>query len=170
MSQPKILVDPHPLLDHVEAVLEVVEHLALGRQVRAILAESPLDVPGGEHGMRLVESHVRVGVDPHAADALPSVDQDDLLVARQVSAGDEQGVESGDAGADDADIAALDGDVGVADWMVRQWSSVTPFVRAVSRRVRDSDDRSSAGASRRRSVIDYATRPCRDLPGCRHGS
>ena len=85
----------------------MVEHLALRRQVGAILAERPFDVPGGEHGMRLVQPHVRVGVDPHAADAVPAVDQDDLLVARQVAAGDEQGIQSGDAGSDDADIAAV---------------------------------------------------------------
>ena len=76
------LVDLHPLLHHVEAVFEVVEHLALRRQVGAILAESPLDVPGGEHGMWLMQSHIGVGVDPHAAEAFPTVDEDDLLIAR----------------------------------------------------------------------------------------
>jgi len=76
------LVDLYTPLDHVEAVLEVVEHLALRRQVGAVLAESPLDVPGGEHGMRLVQPHVRVGVDPHTADAFPPVHQDDFLIAR----------------------------------------------------------------------------------------
>ena len=75
------LVNLHPLFYDVETVFEVVEHLALGRQVRAILPESPLDVPGGEHGVRLVQPHVRVRVDPHAADARSSIDQDDLLVA-----------------------------------------------------------------------------------------
>ena len=29
----EILVDPHPLLDHVEAMFKVVEHLAFRRQV-----------------------------------------------------------------------------------------------------------------------------------------
>lgn len=101
------LVNLHPLFYDGETVFEVVEHLALGRKVGAILAQSPLDVAGGEHGMWLVQSNVRICVDPHAADAFPAVDQDDLLITREVSAGDEQGVESGDAGSHDADVTAL---------------------------------------------------------------
>ncbi len=93
----------------VEAVPEVVEHLVLRRQVRAILPESPFDVPGGEHAVWLVQSHVRVGVDPHAADAFPAVDQDDPLIAGQIAAGYEEGVDSGEAGSHYADIAALYG-------------------------------------------------------------
>ena len=85
----EVLLDRHPFLDHVEAMLKVVEHLVFRRQVGGFLAESPLDVPGGEHGMWLVQAHVRVGVDPHAADTCPSVDQDDFLIRRQVSARDE---------------------------------------------------------------------------------
>ena len=30
----------------------------------------------------LVQSHVGIGVDPHAADAFPTVDKDDLLIVR----------------------------------------------------------------------------------------
>ena len=37
----KELVDLHPLLYHLEAVFKMVEHLALYRQVRVILAEGP---------------------------------------------------------------------------------------------------------------------------------
>ena len=94
---------------------EVVEHLALRRQVGTVLTESPLDVPGGEHGMWLMQSHVRVGVDPHAADAFPPVDQDDFLIARQVLAGDEECIQSGDAGSHDANIAGLYGGVWLCD-------------------------------------------------------
>lgn len=54
----EVLVDPHAFGQHVDAVPEVVEHLSLGRQVRAVLAEGPLDVAGGEHRMRLVEAHI----------------------------------------------------------------------------------------------------------------
>src|SRR5262249_20334833 len=107
------LIDLHAPLYHVEAMREVVEHLALRREIGAVPAESPLDVPGGEHGMWLVQPHVRGGVNPHAADAFPSVHQDDPLIARQVLAGDEEGVEPGDAGSHDADLAALYGDVAV---------------------------------------------------------
>jgi hypothetical protein len=88
-------------------LVEVVEHLALVRQVRAILAEGPFDVPGGEHAVWLVQSDIRVGVDPHAADAFPAVDQDDLLIARQITAGREQRVNSGDAGSHDADVTGF---------------------------------------------------------------
>jgi hypothetical protein len=57
--------------------------------------------------MRLVQSDVVVGVDPHAADTLPAVYQDDLLIAREVLACREKGVEPGDARSDDDDVAAL---------------------------------------------------------------
>ena len=57
--------------------------------------------------MWLVQAHVRVRVDPHAADAFPAVDQDDLLIAGQVAAGDEEGIDSGKAGSHDADVTAL---------------------------------------------------------------
>jgi hypothetical protein len=57
--------------------------------------------------MRLVQPDVRVRVDPHAADAIPPIDQDDFLIAREVAAGDEEGVESCDAGSHDADLAGL---------------------------------------------------------------
>jgi hypothetical protein len=76
---PEELVGLHPLLYNVEALFEMVEHLAPCLQVRT---ESPLDGPGGEQAMWLVQSHVRLRVDPHAADACPAVDQDDLLIAR----------------------------------------------------------------------------------------
>jgi hypothetical protein len=61
--------------------------------------------------MRLVQTHIRVGVDPHTADAVPAVDQDDLLVPREVTAGYEQRVEAGQAGSHDAHITRLDDDV-----------------------------------------------------------
>jgi hypothetical protein len=57
--------------------------------------------------MWLMQSHALVGVNPHAADTLPTIDQDDLLIARQVPAGDEEGIESSKAGSDDADVALL---------------------------------------------------------------
>jgi hypothetical protein len=120
------LVDLHALLDHVEAVLEVVEYLLLCRQVRTVPAETPLDVPGSEHGMRLVQTHVRVCVDPHPADAFSPVDQDDFLIARQVLTGNKESVEPGDAGSHDADLAALYRDVtrSISGWLKgrHQWS------------------------------------------------
>jgi hypothetical protein len=107
IAQPKYSSTSHPLLDDAQTVLEMVEHFAFSREVGAMLAEGPLDVSGGEHRMWLVQPHVRVGVDPHAADALPAVDQDDLLFAREVPAGDEQGIEPREAGPHDAHIAAF---------------------------------------------------------------
>ena len=98
------LVDAHPLFDHLKAVGEVVENFALRRQVGPLLAESPLDVSRGEHSVWLVQSHVRIRVDPHATNASPTVDQDDLLITRKVLARDEQCVESGQAGAHDANV------------------------------------------------------------------
>jgi hypothetical protein len=79
---PEELVGLPPLPYNVEALFEMVEQLAPCLQVGAILTESPLDGPGGEQAMWLVQSHVRLRVDPHAADACPAVDQDDLLIAR----------------------------------------------------------------------------------------
>ncbi|BBY39163.1 hypothetical protein MMAN_32970 [Mycobacterium mantenii] len=105
----EVLVDLDPLPDHVDAVLKMVEHLALGRQVAAVLAEGPLDVARREHRVGLVQAYVGVHIDPHAADACPTIDQDHLLIARQVSAGGEQGVEPGDAGSDDAHVAGFHG-------------------------------------------------------------
>jgi hypothetical protein len=101
------LVDARPLLDHVDAVGEVVEHLGFGRQVRGFGPESPSDVSRGEHRMRLMQPHVRVRVDPHSAHARPTVHQDHSLIAGQVLTGDEQRVQPGDAGANDADVATF---------------------------------------------------------------
>jgi hypothetical protein len=70
----------------------MVKYLALGRQVCAILAERPLDVARGEHGVRLMQAHIGVHIDPHAADAHPTINKNDLLVPRQVSTRGEQGV------------------------------------------------------------------------------
>src|SRR5687768_17606319 len=85
----------------------MVEHFALGRQIGGALAERPRDVPRGEHGMRLMQSHIGVGVDPHTACTFAAVDQDDLLIAGQVPARDEKRVEPGDSGANNADVAAF---------------------------------------------------------------
>src|SRR5690349_4662506 len=54
----KELVDLHALFYRVETVLEVVEDLVLGRQIRAILARSPFDVSCGEHRMWLVKTDI----------------------------------------------------------------------------------------------------------------
>jgi hypothetical protein len=43
-------------------------------------------------------------IDPHATNASPTVDQDDLLITREVLARDEQCVESGQARSHDADV------------------------------------------------------------------
>jgi hypothetical protein len=61
--------------------------------------------------MWLMQAHVRVGVDPHAADAFPPIHEYDFLIARQVLTGNEESVETGDAGSHDADVAALNRDV-----------------------------------------------------------
>ena len=98
----------NPLLDHVEAVLEVVEHLVLGGEVRGLRPEGPLDVPGGEEGVRLMKAHIGIRVHPHTADTFPAIDQDDLLISGQVAARDGERVESGDAGPDDAHLTPLD--------------------------------------------------------------
>jgi hypothetical protein len=60
----------------------MAEHLTLGRQVGAILAQGPLDFARGEHRMWLMQAHIRIHIDPHAADARPAIDQDHLLVRR----------------------------------------------------------------------------------------
>jgi hypothetical protein len=69
--------------------------------------------------MGLVQPHVRVGVHPHAADALPTVDEDDSLVATQVAAGCEEGIDTGEAGSHNADLAAFYRDVArcVSGWL-----------------------------------------------------
>src|ERR1700761_4357413 len=85
----------------------MVKYLVLGRQVRAILAERPFEVPRGEHRVRLVQAYIGVNIDPHATDARPTIDQNHLLVARHVPAGCEQGVQPGDSGSDDANVGGF---------------------------------------------------------------
>ena len=93
-----------PLYD-LQAVLQMVEDLILGREVLRLPIESPLDVPSGEERMRLVEPEVVVGIQPHAAHAVTAVNQDNPVVARQVLAGNEQRIKAGNPGSHNAHVA-----------------------------------------------------------------
>ncbi len=95
--------------DDVEAALEVVEHLVLGRQVLAGTASCPADVSGGEHRMRLVEADVVIGVVPHAARTATTIHEQETALVPDVLARDRQGVEPGDARAQNHDVIVFDG-------------------------------------------------------------
>jgi len=102
------LVNVHPTGDDVQAVPQVVENLRLGRQVAALFPERPLDIPGGEQLVWLVQSDVVVGVGPHPTNARTAVDEHHPVVAAKVLTCCEQGVQAGDSRADNADFAVID--------------------------------------------------------------
>ena len=98
------LDDGDVLLDLVEAVLEVIEHLGLVGEVVGGPVEGPPDVARGEEPIGLVQPHVVVGVQPHAAHAVVAIDEHRDLVAAQVLARHPQRVEPGDPCTDDTDV------------------------------------------------------------------
>src|SRR6516225_1359050 len=83
----------HPVSHHIDAVRKVIEHLVLRCEMGAVGAERPLDVSRGEERVRLVQTHIRVGVDPHPADPASAVDYQDPMVLGQLPAGHRECVE-----------------------------------------------------------------------------
>lgn len=105
--------------ERLEAMAQVREHLRARREMAALLAEGPRDASGGEERVRLMQAHVVVCREPHAADSCSAIDDNDAVPRREVPARDEERIQTGNARAEDAEVARNLFDPGVGRRVIR---------------------------------------------------